>query len=175
MFTDVLTSSVFVCALKADYGSTSMQRNNHADASTQSWTCVGSVSGFSKRTNHNRQGPPLKQGPCGGCMEGLQGHKGSVQHRTIISLILLSYSWRSIGCVWALQQTPLYSQCHTDLPGGRVEREVHDQTFPTLGDRQVATLRLKHHCGIYIFYRRQAMNTHRDGSNKELDLYSYYS
>ena len=35
------------------YGSTSTQRNDHADASTQSWTCFGSASGFSERTNHS--------------------------------------------------------------------------------------------------------------------------
>ena len=35
--------------LRLRYGSTSTQRRDHADASTPSWTCFGSASGFSVR------------------------------------------------------------------------------------------------------------------------------
>ena len=64
-------------------------------------------------------------------------------------------------CLSSAADISLYSNWYADLPGGRVEREVHHNAFPTPGDGQLATLRLKHHCGIYIFYTRQYMFSHR--------------
>ena len=57
-----------------------MQHKDHADASRQSWTCFGSVSGFSERTNHSpcfcvasTDGYIFERrmsGPCGGRNKG---------------------------------------------------------------------------------------------------------
>ena len=78
-------------------------------------------------------------------------------------------------CLSSAADISLYSKWYADLPGGRVEREVHHNAFPTPGDGQLATLRLKHHCWIYIFYTRQDKPCfHTDGSYiRQLNLSSF--